>query len=68
MILQDKSDEIVNIDASLMTGVAKTIIKTEMKVRNFAIYPAIGPTQAKSWTKNLNLVQNLENALFLIMQ
>lgn len=39
-----------------------------MQAQSIQTYPAISALQAKEWLSNLNLVQNLENALFLVVQ
>lgn len=51
-----------------MLGIAKTIINTQMQSKSQVSYPAISIQQAKTFVTNLNLVQNLENALFLVVQ
>jgi len=68
VVLQDKQDEIVHVNASIMLGIAKTITSTQMQSLKLTSYPAISTQQAQTWIANLNLVQNLENALFLVVQ
>ncbi len=51
-----------------MLGIAKTIAKSQMQTQLISSYQAISPAQAKTLITNLNLVQSLENALFLVIE
>jgi len=50
-----------------MCGVSTKIIQQQMTKKNIEQYPAVSLTDAKVWVKSINLVQNLENALFNVI-
>jgi len=47
-----------------MCGVSTKIIQQQMAKKSIEQYPAVSLADAKVWVKSINLVQNLENALF----